>query len=103
MPNNTTIGIGGLLDYAKISLNTVNPIIGGNFIGFLFLIPMFFMLLVPLSLRFGPMAAFTTSSFICALVAIPLVMLSYVHPIAIWLFMTFTVIGALGFYLQSRS
>lgn len=103
MPNNTTIGIGGLLDYAKSSLDTVNPVIGGNFIGFLFLIPLFFMLLIPLSLRFSPIAAFSAASFICFIVSVPLVMLSYVNAIAIWFFLTLSVIGALGYYLQTRS
>jgi len=103
MPNNTTMGLGGVLNYAKDSLNTVNPIIGGNFISLMFLIPLFFIILIPLSLRFNPIAAFVVASFICTITSLPLIALGYSSPVVLGLFLVFTAVGALVYYLQSRS
>jgi hypothetical protein len=103
MPNNTTIGLGGVLDYAKASLETVNPFIGGNFVGLLILIPLFFITLMILAIRFGAIGAFVVASFVCMLVSVPLIALNYVNTAAFGVFLVFTAVGAVLYYLQSRS
>ena len=103
MPNNTTVGLSGVLDYAKASLNVVNPFIGGNFIGMLILIPLFFMVLFILAIRYGPIGAFVVASFICMLVSVPLIALNYVSAIVFGLFFVFMVVGAVIYYFQSKS
>jgi hypothetical protein len=103
MPNNTTVGLGGVLDYAKASLETVNPFIGGNFVGMLVLIPLWFIILFMLAVRFGPLGGFVVASFICMLVSVPLIALNYVSWLIFGLFMAFTAVGTVLYYLQSRS
>jgi len=103
MPNNSTVGLGGVLNYVKTSLETVNPFIGGNFVGMLILIPLWFIILLMLAVRFGPIGGFVVASFICMLVSVPLIALNYVNAVVFGLFLVFTAVGTVLYYLQSRS
>lgn len=102
MPNNTTIGLDGFMDYLKTSLDVINPILGGNVFGFILLIPLWFILFLPLSVRTNPLGAFVASSFVCFLVSSLMVALNFVSIIAMMLFLGLTAFGAIVFYMQTR-
>ena len=100
-PTNETIGISGFFNYMNSALKDVIPIFGSNAIGFIFILPLWFIIFLPLA-RASPVAAWTVASFVCWLVAVFMVALQYLHESAFWLLMIMWIAGAAAYYLQTR-
>jgi hypothetical protein len=100
---NTTVGMNGVFDYLRDSLINYAPtnFLGGSAIGILILVPLWFIIFIPLA-RDKPTVAWTAASFVCWLVTIPLIILQYVNVAAFGVFLAFTIGGALLTYNQDR-
>ena len=101
-PNGSIIGLDGLMNYTKLALETQQPGIGASAIGLALIIPIWFVIFLPMSL-ISPIGAFTVASFIAWVLSIFLIAAQLLNPLAFGVFFTMWIAGAIAFYLQTRS
>lgn len=99
--NNSTIGLDGLMTYAKTAMETAQPGIGGSSIGLMLIIPLFIIIFWILS-RQNPLAGFTVASFVCWLASVMLIASQLISPYAFGVTFVMWIAGAIAFYLQTR-
>jgi hypothetical protein len=98
-PTNATVGIPGLINYINTAAETCYPVIGGNLVGMLLLIPAWFIIFLILTKTAGARAGFTTASFVCSLLSLGLVVMSQLNPYVFGLFVVLTIAGAAAIFL----
>ena len=103
--NNSTYGLGGIANYittATTGYSGISTALGGSVVGLLIIVPLWFIIFIPLMLKGRPMAAFTAACFICLTVSTPLVLLHFLANAAWGILLAFTVIGAMMLFISER-
>ncbi len=101
-PSNTTVGLHGIINTTNYELDAMIGGLGGNMLGISILIPLWVVIFIPLG-RISPLAAFTLASFVCWLVSAYLMTLNMISSWAFLLLSAMWVVGAIVFYLHTRS
>ena len=100
-PNNSTVGLTGMFNYLKSSMDTVFAGNGGNMVAISLLLPAWAIIFFPLA-RFNPTAAFTVASFVTWVMVIWMMALGMVSEMAFIITLMMWIGGAITYYLQTR-
>jgi hypothetical protein len=103
-PNNTTVGIEGSMQYLQDALitNSTTSTLGSNMVALALLLPLWFIIFIPLA-RTNVMGAITVSSFICWFASIFLVAVGFLNPMGSSILLSMWIVGAVAYYLSTRS